>query len=1013
MTGKLMVGNFQGLATDKIPPFIDNSTFPTLQNAYAWRGRAKKKRGTELLNRLQRKFSSGSNTITLDGSGNGNILSGFMLQANASIVPGSVTIVDTIATVTYTDPAKNGTLSPSGSINYATGSIIILAAAGHTITASFQYYPTLPVMGLEDFLPTPTNATPISYPLLVAFDTTYSYQLLPSSKVFYDVTFYKNPINPSTNLPWKTTNTPFVWSGDDWQQFWTTMYFNAMWATNGKPGFHYVNGAYVSGSGTPNIVFNFTFPAGGPYQSLVVGDVLWFNEWGTNSINGLTGIVTVVNNAGTGQYTVTFTGNQTASGIGIAQLLTNSIPGQDGIKWYDGDPTIPNGPNGWVNFSPPLSKYDSSTNKNPFYLIGCTSIVAFKDRLLAFGATVANTTGAASVMYQYDTVVYSQVGSPFYVPNGPDATGANPPTGGGTSMVPLGITPPSTTSLPVTAGNAWWSFPPGFGGFESTGLDMAITTVNPNEDVLIVGLSNNRFVRLVYTANDLRPFIFYSINSELGANATFSGISLDRGVVSLGQYAISLTDQTSSRRIDLIIPDNIFQVAQDNHGAQRVNAVRDFRNEWMFFTYPKSADPNIFPTQSFFFNYRDNTWAIFDECFTTQGQVRLIYTSGLGRPWEELTDFTWAEWLDPWNSGFETEEFPNIIGGNQQGFVLIKETDDIGEGQALAIQSIAISGSSILITSPNHCLTPNDYILIQGCLGVANINNTIRQVTINDIDSFYVDTFAGIPTGTYLGLGTYCRLPVFNIQTKQFPIFWEQGRKVRIGTQLFLFDTTNSGQITLNMFQGQNPVGIVNPPPYYPDPNSSNDAIIYTNILYTSPEQLTTTINSAGIGTIGNAVLTTITINLFQLLNIISGGVPDGGTSIQPGSVMLVIGNPMAARFTDNGDGTFTAQGTGISLGSTINYNTGITTLVFSTAPNQQFSFASFSYFYNLSQTAPQTQQDQIWHRMNTSILGDSVQLGFTMSDAQMRNLTLVNQDFVMHAFVVEFSPAGVLAGLW
>ena len=32
--------------------------------------------------------------------------------------------------------------------------------------------------------------------------------------------------------------------------------------------------------------------------------------------------------------------------------------------------------------------------------------------------------------------------------------------------------------------------------------------------------------------------------------------------------------------------------------------------------------------------------------------------------------------------------------------------------------------------------------------------------------------------------------------------------------------------------------------------------------------------------------------------------------------------------------------------------------------------------------------QFQIWHRMNTSLIGDSVQIGITLNNIQMRDLT-------------------------
>jgi hypothetical protein len=56
--------------------------------------------------------------------------------------------------------------------------------------------------------------------------------------------------------------------------------------------------------------------------------------------------------------------------------------------------------------------------------------------------------------------------------------------------------------------------------------------------------------------------------------------------------------------------------------------------------------------------------------------------------------------------------------------------------------------------------------------------------------------------------------------------------------------------------------------------------------------------------------------------------------------------------------------------------------------------------------------QEQIWHRMNTSLLGDTVQIGFTLSDAQMRDVTFNNQfaEIEFHGCILDVSPSMVLA---
>ena len=45
-------------------------------------------------------------------------------------------------------------------------------------------------------------------------------------------------------------------------------------------------------------------------------------------------------------------------------------------------------------------------------------------------------------------------------------------------------------------------------------------------------------------------------------------------------------------------------------------------------------------------------------------------------------------------------------------------------------------------------------------------------------------------------------------------------------------------------------------------------------------------------------------------------------------------------------------------------------------------------------QTPTAAQQQQIWHRMNTSLIGDTVQIGFTLSDTQMRDIEISGSAF-------------------
>ena len=1018
MSDKIIVGPInQGTRTDRTAFVIDNDSFPTLINAYQWRGRIKRKRGTSLLGRATRYFNSTSTsysasaTITLT-SGSANLLTGFSLQASGNIVPGSVNIVDTTATVTYTDNSLGALVGGSGgSINYSTGAITITGGGSDTINATFLYYPGLPIMGLEDLV-----LSTQEFPGTLAFDTKYSYNILTTAPYsIYDVSFYKNPPS-SGSYTHKTTVTPTSWNGQNYQQFWTVNYQGALWATNGiTVPFTTTN---IGMQFAPSSTITFTSQTATTITlvitncPLVIGDFVFLNEWGSSSVansatlNFQSGYVTAQSGTfASNTVTITLPNATLATDTytpGIVQYLTNrSSNTVDCLRWYDGDPTngnpnppTLNGNNGWVNFAPPLSQAASwSINNIPagqYYLVGARMILPFKDRLLFFGPVV-QTSAANSQVYLPDTIIYSQNGTPYYT-----ASFTGLINNSGTVFYPI-LVPTEETATP----NAYFEDTAGFGGFTAIGLSDPITTVSANEDVLILGFTNKQ-VRLIYSGNDLLPFNFYIINSEFGSSSTFSSVSLDRGVLSVGPNGILMTNQVSSQRIDLQIPDAIFEFSLQNNGRERVCAQRDFINEWVYFTYLSNEDDAnnyLFPNQTLQYNYRDDSWATFDECYTTYGTFRQV----TGNTWATIGNrySTWSAWTDPWNAGQSTLLQPMVIGGNQQGFILFRAigTD---EGDSLSITSI----SGLTVTSPNHCLNQDDFIVISGCIGtITPINGVIFQVQNPTQNTFVLGIAPGQtdPSGTYVGGGVIKRMYVPDIQTKQFPTAWDMARKTRIGAQQYLFTTTSNGQITLLIFLSQNGANAYNEGVIVPDKNSSNNSLVYSSVLYTCPEYAINYANNASIGNVGDGSLTTITLNLFSLLSF--------NTPIIAGSVYFNIGSG-TATFQDNESGGFTVTGTGVVSGSSINYGTGEAVLVFTAAPNALPSKVSLSYYYPSIQSPTAQQQSQTWHRLSTSLLGDTVQIGFTLSYDQMIDSNFNNQfaEIELHSFILAVSPSQLLA---
>lgn len=961
MTQKIVVGPFNRGFRNDIPPFyVDNDSFPTLINAYQWRARVKRKRGNSPIARLERNFDSSifsfgfppfpSSFNLVGGAGNlfsGNLPSNSFNLNNVqnvppntgSIVPsnvpqgGSYFVQFTVAGQVYTDKQADGTLQGSlggtGTINYATGDITILGGGGSAVTlATFSYFPDLPVMGLRAL-----TLSAIQFPQTLAFDTTFAYQITQSFPYFaFDVSFYKNP--PAGTFPGyipKTTPTPVRWNGKNYQQFWTTNYENALWATNGitvpftttNIGMQFKKVTNISAvvGGPPAMA---TFTIGAP-NGLVVGDFVFFNEFATTGLTAVTGLnlqTGYVIAVGVGTITVEFpdavlTGAGGAQSQGIVQYLTSNLadPTLDTLRWYDGSPVFGNqftttfltSGLGWVNFNPPIYSAPSEIGTigdlppGIYYLVGARMIVPYKDRLLFLGAVVQCTGSIsgqiAGVYYLQDTIIFSQNGTPYYTASFQ-----------GSPLAPNPIIPVLTPTIPQAMSTFQAALPSayfvdvaGFGGFITAGYSQPLTTVGYNQDVLIIGFTT-RQTKLLYTGNDLFPFNFFIVNSELGATSTFSSIVLDRGVISIGDRGITLTDQQSCQRIDLEILDQIFEFDLINNGTERITSQRDFVSEWIYFSYPfdnEENDATPFPNQTLFYNYRNGSWAIFNESFTSYGPFRAL----TGFSWQTIgTEFSsWNAWNVPWNDSDSSLQQPQVIAGNQQGFVVARgglEDNTTSESPSLFIT--AFNPATMTVTSPNHGLNTGDFVYFTGAIGLSNFNSNtngtpstllVFEITVIDVNNF---TIAGdpllpvpiIPSGTYVGNGVITRLFVPQIQSRQFPTAWALGRKTRIGTQQYLFSTTANGQITLQLFLSQNASTPFNDPPFVPDPNAPNNSVVYSDTLFTCQE-------SENIG------LTPANINLQQLVPA----------------------------------------------------------------------------------------QAQTWHRMNTSLIGDTVQVGFTLYPEQMFGL--------------------------
>ena len=854
MGQKLTIGPFtKGFRTEIEPFYIDNDSFPVLCNAHEFRGKIRRKRGNTFLTRPQTYVSVAS--VAFSSQGTINLYSLGIIPTGSQIVAGTlrVTYVSGMTINLYTDTPKDGTLLkngnpfPSGSINYFAGEITIPDIISASAKVEISYFACLPIMGLRDFLDPDQQA-----PNTIIFDTKYAYNIRNSQQPYIsnNISFYKNP-STSGGYTQKTTSTSLNWNGDEKNLFWTCNFAGAMWATNGVPGMQMQAAvAYSAGppavgilrvnSTTVTIDINGTTPA-------VAGDWIFINEVGisgggssaiTDTLNFQTGYVT---SSISNQLTVVFPNanisdpapNNFTGGV-VQYLTTRSNTAIDGIRWFDGDmlsgtlpfPTTAPG-KGWVNYAPPLSRFAFSIDSKPtaqYYLVGAKIIYPFRDFLLFVGPYIQTSTSAIAgtpAIYLQDTIIFSQNGSPYYTASFSQST---PVYGPKNTYTPY-LVPANQTAYPM----ALWEDVTGFGGYISSGVSQPIKTLVPNEDVLILGYPN-AFTRLIYTGNNLIPFLFYRINTEYGANSTFSAITFDQGSFTLGYYGIVMCSQVSAKRVDTPILDQVFTIDYTDGANDQITAGRDYVSEMIYISYIPEDSRSIFPSQTLCYNYREETWSIINETTTCYG----YFTAIEGSTWSNTVE-TWASLNRPWNFDVAEVLTPSLIAGNAQGFVFIKDTKDTSECISGYIESV----TNEIVTSPNHCLNDLDplsssfnYIIISNVLDTMSteMNGKIFRVSPIDNDNFkLIDSDYNVVsfTGYYGGLGVFTRVYVPFIQSKQFPLAWSNERKTRVSYILLLLSRTAKSRITLNYYASTDTSTIV---------NQNNSGQIYSGTIYTCPE---------------------------------------------------------------------------------------------------------------------------------------------------------------------------------
>lgn len=433
----------------------------------------------------------------------------------------------------------------------------------------------------------------------------------------------------------------------------------------------------------------------------------------------------------------------------------------------------------WVNFFPSTWSQIDAAN----FLTNWLCMLPFRGRMVTFN-TWEGPTAASSLNYS-NRIRWATIGNPF---------------------IPYSAGPPSKGS--------WRDDIRGQGGF----LD-----IPTSEDIISVGFVRDNLViycerstwQLRYTGRSIAPFQIEKVNSELGTEGTFSSVQFDTSLVGIGDKGIVECDSYKSARIDVKIPDFVFQFNALNNGVARVHGIRDFPNRLAYWTIPLAAqydvkaNPNwIFPNTRLVYNYENDSWATFSDTLTTLGN----YQSQSSRTWLN-TPFPWIKLNFPWIS--QPQGFPFIVGGNQQGFVEILNEQTVNDVSLFITNITANTTTPTVIKSPNHNLQTSQNVSMQTNFVIEisgiptgtpfdNLNGGIFGIVVLDADNFELWKYnpidngfsiaqLDVPTTSYQGGGLITIRENFSIRSKKFN-YLDEGQGIQLGFIDILMEATEPGQ---------------------------------------------------------------------------------------------------------------------------------------------------------------------------------------------------------------------------
>jgi len=488
-------------------------------------------------------------------------------------------------------------------------------------------------------------------------------------------------------------------------------------------------------------------------------------------------------------------------------LFVSNFNATEGTPGLTDDPMFVYKSGAWAEFRP---VFEVLANVVEGYVQSARIIIPFKDRLLLLNTVERGVTAGTNTAH-VNRCRFSHNGTPFPadVPDNVAAAVSNAWLEGSQTWTIGGTTKKSDGA-----------------GFIDAPTEEEIEAAEFIKDRLIVYFERSTW-EIAYTGNQIQPFVWQKINTELGSKSLKSPVPFDKAVFTVGRTEIHGCSGANVTKINEEIIDQVFEIRNSNDGLKRVCGIRNYQDELVYWSFP-SVNANTFsqtyPDKVLIYNYVGDGWGRADDTITAFG----YYEEQTSKTWES-SELTWAEANFTWDSGTTQNKYRQILAGNQQGFMFVCDTGISTNEGNMSVTNIEYVGTDLYMIIVDHSLNDGDYLKLIDMQGVSFTGDGIYKVFPADKDTLLVP--GTTMTGTYEGGGRAARVSQIDILSKQWNFYIDKGKNFYLSKIDFAVLKTSAGELTVDYFPSATNLSMI-------ESGQATGAILGDNNLQTYPYDL-------------------------------------------------------------------------------------------------------------------------------------------------------------------------------